>query len=106
MIRRLRLHPAAGEEFVDAAPWYLSIGNALGRDFQQELEAAMGLLMQSPIPAVPHPRLPAALGLRRVILRRFPYDLVFIERQNEIHIIALAHHARRPGYWRSRLGGR
>jgi hypothetical protein len=41
-------------------------------------------------------------GVRRLVLRRFPYSIVFIPRDSAITILAFAHHSRRPGYWRSR----
>jgi len=42
-------------------------------------------------------------GTRRVMLRRFPYLLVFREGSGGAEIIAVAHGRRRPGYWRDRL---
>ena len=36
-------------------------------------------------------------------LHHLPYSLVYVDRGNSIEIIAVAHHKRRPGYWKSRL---
>ena len=102
-MHRIRYHAAAGEEAERAAEWYRSEQLALGLDFERELNAAIDLLRQEPIPSVSYARAPNEYGIRRLILRRFPYDLVFIERDEVILVIALAHHARRPGYWRSRM---
>jgi toxin ParE1/3/4 len=44
-----------------------------------------------------------AKGLKRLILKRFPYDIVVIESTDEVIIIAVAHHSRKPGYWRQRI---
>jgi hypothetical protein len=44
-----------------------------------------------------------ALGVRRLLVDRFPYALVFVESETEIRVLAVAHTRRRPGYWRSRL---
>lgn len=41
-------------------------------------------------------------GRRRFVLVSYPYDIVYRVTQNEIEIMAIAHHARRPGYWRNR----
>lgn len=41
-------------------------------------------------------------GTRRVVLRRFPYFIVFRETTVNLDIIAIAHGYRRPGYWRDR----
>jgi len=35
-------------------------------------------------------------------LTRFPYSLIYTESGDEIRILAVAHHSRRPGYWRGR----
>jgi plasmid stabilization system protein ParE len=40
---------------------------------------------------------------RRVPIRRFPYFVVYRDRNDFIEIVAFAHQSRRPGYWRSRV---
>jgi len=40
---------------------------------------------------------------RRFPLRRFPYLLIYREKEAVIEILAVAHGRRRPGYWRERL---
>lgn len=102
-MRSLRYHAAAGEEVERAAEWYLNEKLALGLDFERELNRAIDLLRHEPIPAVAYLSIAAKHGVRRLILKRFPYDLVFVEREQVIVVVALAHHARRPGYWRDRL---
>ena len=47
--------------------------------------------------------IPQELGVLRVRLRRFPYQVVFIELKKYIRVLAVAHERRRPGYWRERL---
>ena len=41
--------------------------------------------------------------LKPLLLRRFPYAVVVRESAEEVLVIAFAHTARRPGYWRHRL---
>jgi hypothetical protein len=43
---------------------------------------------------------------RRVILKGFPVFLVYEIVDDEVLIVAVAHGARRAGYWRGRLGTR
>jgi hypothetical protein len=38
----------------------------------------------------------------RLILKRFPYDIVVFDHLGETLVLAVAHHSRRPGYWRNR----
>ena len=42
---------------------------------------------------------PLSEGLRKVIVPGFPFSIVYQEMQDQIMILAVAHHYRRPGYW-------
>ena len=66
--------------------------------FLDELDVAIERIGQ-------HPRQYSAyeFGTRRMVLRRFPYLVVFREAASGIEIIAVAHGRRRPGYWRERF---
>jgi len=39
---------------------------------------------------------------RRILLRRFPYQIVYRLKPDGIVVVAVAHLKRRPGYWKSR----
>lgn len=41
--------------------------------------------------------------VRRVLITRFPYAIVFVEVDGEIRVIAVMHGRQRPGYWMRRL---
>ncbi|HEY5870936.1 MAG TPA: type II toxin-antitoxin system RelE/ParE family toxin [Candidatus Tectomicrobia bacterium] len=41
-------------------------------------------------------------GTRRYLFPHFPFSLVYRVRDEEIEIVAVAHHRKQPGYWRSR----
>jgi len=43
-------------------------------------------------------------GTRRLLMRRFPFLVVFRETDAGVEIIAVAHGRRGPGYWRQRIG--
>jgi hypothetical protein len=43
-------------------------------------------------------------GARRMVLRRFPFVIVFRSVAAGVEIIAIAYGRRRSGYWRERLG--
>lgn len=102
-MRRIRLLEEAAQEAIEAAAWYEQERTGLGRDFAQAVEAALDLLEDDVVPLTPMPGAAGARGARRLILKRFPYDVVVQERPEEILIVAVAHHSRRPGYWRDRL---
>ena len=101
MIRPLRIHRLAEDELADAASWYEVKQPGLGYSLLNLIDEIVGQVRSGKLPgsAVPHVR---ASGARRVLLKRFPYSIVFYDREDELVIIAFAHTRRRPGYWRSR----
>ncbi len=90
-------------EAIEAAAWYEQQRRGLGTDFFESFEAAIDLVEAQVIPLSPYPGKAGAAGAKRVILRRFPYDIVLVEHASELLVIAVAHHARKPGYWRERV---
>ena len=42
-------------------------------------------------------------NIRRCPTRRFPYDVLYHVQADEIVIVAVMHHHRKPGYWKKRL---
>ena len=72
-------------------------------EFERAIDAALDLLEQDIVPFVTAPDVAGRRGVKRLLLRRFPYAIVVVERRSEIVVIAFAHQARRPGYWRGRL---
>ena len=102
-MRIIYIHPDAAEEAEQVTGWYEKEHPGLGRDFEAAVDAAMNLLEGNPIPSVPVLGASAEQRVKRLILKRFPYDVVFVERTDHVWVIAFAHHSRRPGFWRDRL---
>ena len=86
--------PSAEEEFLQAVDRYEAEVPGLGADLIAEVERAADLIRRFP----EHGSLYLA-GTRRVILRRFPFSVVYQIERNAPLIVAVAHHSRRPGYW-------
>lgn len=104
-MRVLRIQEAAAEEAAEAAAWYEKARPGLGLEFDYAINAAPDLLEQDIVPLSSAPGVAGMRGVKRLLLRRFPYAVVVRARDTEIVVIAFAHHARRPGYWRDRLRG-
>jgi len=100
--KTLRTHRLAEEELSDAASWYETKQPGLGVSFLDPIDDVIDRLRSGALPRSPVPGVKIAKDARRVLLKRFPYSIVFYERENETVIIAFAHSSRRPGYWRSR----
>jgi toxin ParE1/3/4 len=104
-MRRLRILASAAEEAIEAAAFYEAEHQGLGAEFDSALNAAFDLLESDLLPLTTVPGRAGRHGLKRFVLRRFPYDVVVLEHPDELLVIAIAHQKRRPGYWRRRLGG-
>ena len=102
-MRRIRIHAAAAEEAAEAAAWYETERPGLGEDFERAVDAALDLLEEELVPLVSVPGSAGTRGAKRLLLRRFPYAVIVRDGTAEVIVIAFAHTARRPGYWRGRL---
>ena len=95
---KLVIVPLALTELHDAAVFYAAKANVeLGLAFVAEFERTANLILANPM-----------LGTifrdtrRRYFLRRFPYSLIYQITAEELRVIAVAHHRRRPNYWSKR----
>lgn len=102
MIRRVRILAEAAEEAIEAAAWYEADSPGLGQDFRDALDAAFDLLEGEVVPLTTMPGVAGRRGAKKLMLRRFPYNVVVVERKDEYLVVAVAHQSRQPGYWRSR----
>ena len=95
---KLVIVPLALAEIHDAAAFYMEKANVeLGLAFVAEFERTTNLVLENPM-----------LGAifrgdrRRYLLRRFPYSIIYQVTAEELRVVAVAHHRRRPGYWANR----
>jgi len=98
-VKSVVFHRDAEAELRAAVAYYEQQRRGLGLDFQAGVERAVGRIQEHP-QLFPHHDV--TLGLRRCIVRRFPYTIFYVELDDSIWIAAVAHHRRRPGYWASR----
>jgi hypothetical protein len=61
------------------------------------------MILESPGTWPYWPGLPASLGIRRFLLPRFPFGIADEAEPSGVIVYAVAHLARRPGYWKDRL---
>jgi len=99
----VRLSEEAVAELSEAAGWYEAQRPGLEAEFLDEVDGILPLIGAHP---GSFPRLldvPADLVIRRALLPRFPYAVVFMELPTEVRVLAVAHTKRKPGYWLSRV---
>jgi plasmid stabilization system protein ParE len=93
----ISFHEAAEIELTEAAGYYERECPGLGVTFLDDVQAALKTLTQFPEGS------PLLRGrIRRKVLLRFPYTLMYSVRDGQIRILAVAPVKRRPFYWHGR----
>lgn len=90
-------HPEAEEEFHLTIDYYEEIEPGLGYDFAIEVYAAIQR-------SIAYPKAWTVLEgeVRRSLVRRFPYGILYSEEQAGLFIIAVMNLHRDPDYWKDR----
>jgi hypothetical protein len=88
----------AEEEMSEAAVFYDAAFVGLGTDFLEDLQQVIDTVRA-------HPQIGTRLdgNLRRALLHRFPFSVIYAVETGAILIVSVAHDRRRPGYWKSRI---
>lgn len=94
----VRVLAVAQRELDDAVVYYNQQQPGLGNAFLAETVAAIDRIRR--FPRGWHPLGPE---LRRCLLRRFAYGVIYRVENEGVLIVALAHVHRRPEYWRTRI---
>ncbi len=90
-------HPEATSEYVASYIWYHERGPHLAEAFEHEVERGLRLITDAP------ERWPVYIaGYRRMLVRRFPFTIIYKHTSTTITVMALAHEKRKPGYWKKR----
>jgi plasmid stabilization system protein ParE len=97
MKRFVSFHERAEDEFNEAIDFYDLESPGLGQVFIDETQRAMESISMFPDASPMIQR-----RVRKKILLKFPYTLIYSVRKNKIRILAVAHQKRRPFYWRGR----
>jgi plasmid stabilization system protein ParE len=95
----LVFHPLAERELIAAARFYETRASGLGANFIRQMERTLA-------DVVVHPNagsLFMGTTIRRRLMQRFPYGVVYEVETENISVIAIMHLQRRPGYWKRRL---
>jgi len=82
---------------LEAAAFYEEQAANLGREFLAEVQHAADRILESPLAGRK-----IRGEIRRRLLRRFPFALLYRLDPEEIIILAVMHLRRKPGYWSNR----
>jgi plasmid stabilization system protein ParE len=100
----LRFHPAVQTELSHLVAWYEERSEGLAAELRDEVERALGRIVEQPHRWAPSPLpMARALGVRRFVIDRFPLAVEYVVETESIYVVAVAHTKRRPGYWLRRI---
>ncbi len=91
------MRPVAETEVNDAFRWYEDKSEGLGSEFMRALDAVLASIQRNPTAyAIVYKQ------MRRALLRRFPYGIIYLVGNNEIIVLGCFHASRNPKQWRNR----
>ena len=93
---RIRFLDVAQRELDDVVAWYNEREEDLGLDFLDELDRSIRRIVAFPLASTE-----IDPGIRRCLLARFPYGVIYGIDEDLIIVMAVAH--RHPRYWADRL---
>ena len=94
---RYRIAAAAEQELDEAVEWYYQQQAGLQQQFLDEFRSTIARIQARPL--IYQELKP---DLRRVLMRRFPYSVIYEISDDSLLILAIAHLHRRPFFWHSR----
>ena len=91
---RAVFHHLAKQELTDAAEYFDRESRGLGAAFIAEVERCVAGIREHPESG----RVVAG-SVRRRLVRRFPYSVLYSIKSDHIRLLAIMHAKRRPTYW-------
>ena len=85
-------------ELDDGKEYYEMEVIGLGKRFKQEVKRAINIIEKMPKIGSPESE-----NIRRYILHKFPYKVLYSIEKDHIYVIAIAHLHREPMYWINRI---
>jgi plasmid stabilization system protein ParE len=85
-------------ELDDGREYYEMEVTGLGKRFKQEVKRAINIIKK-----MPEIGSPESENIRRYILHKFPYKVLYSIEKDHIYVIAIAHLHREPTYWINRI---
>lgn len=96
---RVRVLPAAQAELLHEVEYYSNARAGTGIRFQAAVEAAIERALRHPLGGAPLHK-----ETRSILVKGFPFSVIYRASETELLVVALAPHRRRPGYWLGRIG--
>jgi len=94
---QLVIDPVARQDVADARDWYDAQRSGLGDEFVDEVNAAVGRFRNQPLVHAPLYR-----TLRRSVVRRFPYLVLYRVEGTTVTVVGVPHGHSDPRGWQAR----
>jgi toxin ParE1/3/4 len=98
----VRVLSPALEEIAHAAEWFESQRAGLGSEFWLTVDVTLSEIEANPLRFAKSEFATPDLDFRFALVRRFNYVIHILIEPDEVQIAAVAHAARKPGYWLTR----
>lgn len=98
-MRSFQLSDPATAELTNAVRWYEQHRAGLGAELFDGIVETINLIRTHPEIGAPRPTRGPTRQLR---VNRFPYNVVYRVRDDDIYVVAIAHTSRRPDYLKHR----
>jgi hypothetical protein len=91
-------HPEAEIEFNNAIDYYEDSKKGLGLEFAVEVYNTINQRI------IPYPNAWHKIdkNIRRCLTNRFPFGIIYYQKNNQIIILAVMHLHKKPNYWKNR----
>ncbi len=97
-MRTVRYIEDAREELLHEVAYFTAVSPRLARRFDEAVQKAEALVAEFADAGFPY-----KFGTRRVFPGKFKFSIVYLIREEEVVVLALAPFRRKPGYWRARV---
>ena len=94
----VRFLPAAEAELLREVAYYSKARTGAGLRFQAAVETAVARAAHHPLGGAP-----SFKETRSVLVKGFPFSIVYRPSAQEVLVVAVAPHRKRPQYWSSRV---
>lgn len=95
---KVLFHELAGKEFLETRDYYDALVFGLGEKFVNEVEICLKIIKTNPL-AYPVTK----QNVRKAVIIKFPFSILYRVDGNVIYILAVMHQKREPLYWAERM---
>ncbi len=94
---KISIYSIAEQEYTESLSWYAERSIDTAREFDREFDLALTTISSNP-ERFPH----CDERHQFYLMQKFPFQIIYRQVTSEVHVVAVAHTARKPNYWSER----